>query len=370
VGQGGFLVFLLALLFILAACQTQPRFAVEPLPRYNTAFERASGWIGGDGAYSVALGRDRVLWLFGDTLVGRVQDGRRARWSLINNSAAIQTGVEPSDAALRFVYRTRPDGRLSAFLQPEDGVGWLWPYHGVRTRNGLFLFLLQIEPAEGPAAFAFKLVSTWLGKIENPDEAPESWVMTQQKIPWSHAQRLLGSSVLLREGYCYVYGTVDISLEGRVRKHMIVARAPEDRLEDFTAWRFFADGAWMADADRAAMICDDVAGEFSVAYQPAVDRYVLVYTEGGLSENIALRLSPQPQGPWGAAVRVYRCPEAAWDSKIFCYAGKGHPEIPSGPQDLIVTYVANSTDFARLASDARLYRPRFIKVTFKEAASD
>jgi len=126
----------------------------------------------------------------------------------------------------------------------------------------------------------------------------------------------------------------------------------------------------VADVEQAGPICEDVAGEFSVSYQPAVGRYVLVYTEGGLSENIALRFSPRPQGPWGPAARVYRCPEAGWDAKIFCYAGKGHPEISSGPQDLIVTYVANSTDFALLESNARLYRPRFIKITFTEAAPD
>jgi hypothetical protein len=369
-GQGGFLVFLLAFLFVLAACQAGPRFRVEPMPRWDAAFQQASGWTGGDGAYSVALDDGRILWLFGDSFVGRVQDGRRMDSQLIHNSAAIQTGAELSTATLRFVYPSLPDGRPLPFLQPPDGLGWFWPYHGVRTPNGLFLFLLQIEPAEGPAAFGFRLVSTWLGKIENPDEAPERWRMTRQKIPWAHGQRLFGSSVLLREGYCYVYGTVDTAAGGWVRKHMIVARAPAERLEDFNSWRFFADGAWTADADRAGTICDDAAGEFSVSYQPALGRYVMVYTEGGLSENIALRFSPQPQGPWGPAVRFFRCPEAGWDPKIFCYAGKGHPEAVSARQDLIVTYVANSTDLDLLESDARLYRPRFLKITFVEAASD
>jgi hypothetical protein len=369
-GQGGFLVFLLALLFILAACQTQPRFRVEPLPRYDAAFQQASGWTGGDGAYSVALADGRILWLFGDTFVGRVEEGRRIGSQMIYNSAAVQAGEKPSEASLRFVYRSLPDGRPLAFLQPQDGAGWFWPYHGVRTPQGLFLFLLQIEPAEGPAAFGFKLLSTWMAKVENPDQPPESWIMTQRKIPWSHARRLFGSSVLLKEEYGYVYGTVDATTGGRVCKHMILARAPADRLEDFSSWRFFADDDWMDDADRAGTICDDVAGEFSVSYQPALGRYVLVYTEGGLSEHMALRFSPQPQGPWGPAIRFFRCPEAGWDDRIFCYAGKGHPEIPSGPQHLIVTYVANSTDFARLESDARLYRPRFLRITFTEAASE
>jgi hypothetical protein len=107
-----------------------------------------------------------------------------------------------------------------------------------------------------------------------------------------------------------------------------------------------------------------VASEFSVSYQPAAGRYVLVYTEGGLSANIVLRFSPRPEGPWGEPVRVYRCPEAGWDPRIFCYAAKGHPELAAAEDELIVSYMANATDFALLESDARLYRPRFLRVTF------
>ena len=364
-GQGGFLVVILLVFFLLNGCQTQPRVTVEPLPRYDAAFQRTAGWTGGDGAHSVALGGGRVLWLFGDSFVGRVEGSRRVSSDLINNAAALQTGAEPSDGSLRFVYRNLPDGRPAAFFQPEDGLGWFWPFHGVRTPQGLFLFLLQVEPAEGPAGFGFKLAATWMGKIENPDEAPENWSMTRRKIPWGHGRRLFGSSVLSMDGTCFIYGSVDADVDGRVRKQMLLARVPTDRLEDFSAWRFFADGEWVDDADRSGPVCDDVAAEFSVSYQPAADRYVLVYTEGGLSEHIALRFARRPQGPWSQPTRVYRCPEADWDPRIFCYAGKGHPEIGGDRKGLVVTYVANATDFALLESDARLSRPRFIRVGFE-----
>jgi hypothetical protein len=369
-GQGGFCFFVLLSLLFLVACQAQPRIRVEPIPRYDAAFERTSGWIGGDGAYSTALGGERVLWMFGDSFVGRVQNGRRIDSRLINNSAAIQTGREPSDAALAFIFRTLSDGGPAAFLQPADGLGWLWPYHGVRTAEGLFLFLLQIEPADGPAAFGFRLVSTWLGKIANPDEPPERWELSQHKIPWGNERRLFGSSVLLQGDYCYIYGTVDDTAGGVTVKHMIVARAPADRIGDFASWLFFSDGDWVADAERAAAVCADAASEFSVSYLSVPGRYVLVYSEDGFSPNMVLRFSPRPEGPWGEPVRVYRCPEADWDPRIFCYAAKGHPELAAAADELIITYMANSTELALLESDARLYRPRFLRVTFgREAPS-
>ena len=182
------------------------------------------------------------------------QDGRRIASHLVNNSAALQTGTEPSDTVLRFVYRSRPDGRPTAFFQPEDGGGWFWPYHGVRTSQGLFLFLLQIEPAEGPAAFGFKPVATWLGKVINPDEPPGRWHVSQQKIPWGNERRLFGASVLRQGGTCYIYGTMDDASSGVMVKHMVVARAPVEKLDHFSAWRFFAEGDWVDDADRAGLL--------------------------------------------------------------------------------------------------------------------
>ncbi|NLN79114.1 MAG: hypothetical protein GX141_09375, partial [Armatimonadetes bacterium] len=49
----------------------------------------------------------------------------------------------------------------------------------------------------------------------------------------------------------------------------------------------------------------------------------------------------------------------------FSYAVKGHPELSTNPNELIVTYATNSTEFADMFNDARLYWPRFVRLTFK-----
>lgn len=41
--------------------------SAEPDPALNAAFRRRDGWVGGDGAFSVALSDRRALWLFSDT---------------------------------------------------------------------------------------------------------------------------------------------------------------------------------------------------------------------------------------------------------------------------------------------------------------
>jgi hypothetical protein len=357
----GLLVF-----FALVACQTLPRFTVEPLPLYEALFQHPSGWTGGDGAYSAALGSNRFLWLFGDTLIGELKDGRRIIGGMVPNSIAIQMGNELQAAFIDFF----PDGGSSPFLKPEEGRGWFWPYHALRTPEGLYLFLLQIERADIPAPFGFRLVSTWLGHVRNPEDPPDRWIFSQRKIPWGNAQRQFGSFVLVKEDYCYIYGTAAELVKGRIGWHIILARAPIGRLADFNSWLFFRDGEWIADVDRAGRICENVASEFSVSFQPLLNQYVLVYTEKGFSEHsnsTVIRLSPTLHGPWSDPIQVYRCPEAQRDPRICCYAAKGHPEMALSPEELILTYVANSCDGdLRVLADANLYRPRFLRIHFAE----
>jgi hypothetical protein len=104
-----------------------------------------------------------------------------------------------------------------------------------------------------------------------------------------------------------------------------------------------------------------MASECSVSYLAVAKRYVLVYTEGGLSDRILARSADTPVGPWSASSVVYQCPEAGWDNRIFCYGAKAHPSLAAG-DELVISYIANSFDFWQVAADARIYVPRFIRV--------
>jgi hypothetical protein len=365
--RGRFGRLLLGLLALAAAaCQSAAplsRIAVEALPHHEAMFERRSGWTGGDGVFSTPLGPERLLWLFGDTFIGEVAGGRHVNATLVNNTIGLQSGKRPPDAVVAFFHGRGEDGGPAAFVRPADGMGWFWPYHGILTEAGLFLFLIQIERTHDPLAFGFRLVATWLGHVENPHAPPESWTVAQRKLPWGGAERLFGSALLRSDGEVYIYGTVDETAGGLLRKDVILARAPAAALGDFSRWRFWSAEGWSAEADRAEPVCRDAANEFSVSFQPALGRFVMVYTRGSLSADIVLRHAPAPEGPWSEPVWLYRCPEAEWDARIFCYAAKGHPAL-SEAGDLVVTYTTNSADFDLVLNDARLYRPRFLRVRF------
>jgi hypothetical protein len=356
-------VLLLALW--LAACAQQPLITVSELPAYNGLFDREEGWTGADGAYSVALPENKTLWLFGDTWIGKIRDGRHVDAVLINNSLAIQQGKDPASAILLFYYKQAVDGHPQPFIRPSDGKSWFWMYDGVLARDGLYLFLIELERA-GPSGF--RLIGTWLGQVANPSDSPVEWHIRLKRIPWARftpsGDLFFGSAILEDGGYYYIYGIDEAVRNGWHHKYMIVARVPKDRLWDLDQWRFHADGEWKSDMGSLTRLCGEMANEYSVSFLEGLGQYVAVYTEEGISDHIVARKAPTPHGPWSSPVRLYTCPEAAWGPSIICYAAKGHPSLSSTPDALIVTYVANSTDFWQMASDARLYFPRFLQVKF------
>ncbi|MCJ7772362.1 MAG: DUF4185 domain-containing protein, partial [Desulfobacterales bacterium] len=321
-----------------------------------------------DGAYSIELPDNKVLWLYGDTWVGKIHNNKHVDAVLINNSIAIQNNKNPVDASINFFFSQTSEGNPDAFIKPADGKGWFWIYHGLMAEKGLYLFLIQIDRTGSISEPGFKIIGTWLGHVLNPNHHPDQWRITQQRIPWERitdsGDMLFGSSLLLDNGHIYIYGTSEDIIHNVHHKYMILARVPAGSLDKFDKWRFFSNGKWVDDFSLASRICSDMANEYSVSYLPVFDKYITVYTEKSVSENIMIRFAPEPYGPWSEPVSIFKCPEVKWDDNIFCYAAKAHPALTSAPDELIITYVANSSDFWKMAADARLYRPKFLRAKF------
>ncbi|MHC4596101.1 MAG: protein kinase domain-containing protein [Planctomycetota bacterium] len=341
--------------------------ASRPLPEYDALFTRTEGWTGGDAVYSVALADDITLWLYGDTWIGDVVDGRHNGATMVNNTIGLQRGKDPTTASVKFFWGTTKEGKPAAFIRPTDGTGWFWIGDGIVADGKLYLFAGQIVKTDEKGTWGFKYIETWLVEVENPHDEPLAWRVRQYKIPYGRYSKdgnLFFGSAVMRDGdFVYIYGSSEDWSKGMGGRSMIIARVRFDEMTDFGKWRFFSDGNWQSDMAGICEHFDGTADGFSVCYQPAIKQYVVVYTENGLSENIMMRFSPTPVGPWSSAYKVFECPEVEWHETYFCYAAKAHSEI-SKKGELIVTYVCNSTDFWKMAADTRIYRPRFLRINF------
>lgn len=340
----------------------------EPASEWDAKFAGKEGWIGGDGVYSVELDRRRILWLFGDTLLGTVKDGGRRGAAMVNNTAAIQDGRD-AKAALRFVSGPTREGKPAALFTPADGKGWFWPQAAFRVRDRLFVFLSQIDKGKGKSVLAFKHVGQWLLAIDNPDDAPAKWRVKQHRLPFAVFEagrvRSWGSAVVAEGGNLYVYGFAEKGKEIGGRK-LTLAKVTEEKVTDFASWRFRTADGWSAKAEDASPLADGLATEFSVSRGPGGRGFVAVYTENGLGDRIVARFAAAPAGPWSRPLLLFRCPEMTRDKGVFCYAAKAH-SWAAADEEMLVSYCVNTWEFARLFREEKVYRPKFVRVKLKLA---
>ncbi|MHC4638569.1 MAG: DUF4185 domain-containing protein [Planctomycetota bacterium] len=369
-------VLSLVLLVLISSCRqagqakvsmAKLKYSVETMPQYDALFTKEKGWTGADGAYSVALSNTVTLWLYSDTWIGNVVNGQHKDATMINNTIALQSGEDPSAASVKFFWQRTKDGKPAAFITPADGVGWFWISHGVIADEKLYLFLVQIVETDEKSIFGFRQIGTSLAQIDNPYDDPLNWRIKQYKVPFGRYSKngtlFFGSAVMKDGDFVYIYGCDENWKKGMDERYMIVARMSSDKIADFEKWRFWDGANWVTDVKKASGLFKGTAAEYSVSFEPTIKKYVAVYTEYGMSADILIRVSDTPVGKWSEPYKIYECPEYKWHKTYFCYAAKGHPEL-SNPDELIITYACNSTDFWQMTADVRIYRPRFLKVKF------
>jgi hypothetical protein len=332
-----------------------------PAPELDALFGSTDGWIGADGAYSVAVSPKRTLWLFSDTWVGKIRNGRRTDATIVNNSVGVQEGA---GRHLSYSIARDQQGKPLARIVPADGRGWFWLQAGITDHGRLWLFLNQVEKTSDKSVFGFRSIGQWLGQVAHADKPPTAWRVEQMKMRNTHLseERMLtwGAAVLRAGDDLYIYGTDERRGRGLVNRQMVLARVPAGSVADIAAWRYFRDGSWGEDFHSASPLAGDIASEYSVT--PLGNRYLAVYTEGGLSPRIVGRMADRPWGPWSLPTVLYECPEMSRDKNLFCYGAKAHPVL-SLDGAVIVSYVVNSFDFWQVAREAKLYWPRFVRVT-------
>lgn len=360
---------------VLAGCATRLRFDEASTvrdPAWECVFQRDSGWLGGDGAATVVVG-DRVLWLFGDSGVGRVEGGKYAPGStLVNNAAAIapiSMDAPPAPGDVMFAWNDRsPDGKPAALFTPARRGEWYWPTGGgaeVEGR-GLVLFMSRLfRPREhDDGVWNFEGRGSDLLWIENPGPDPRAWRARVVPTPGAVGDDLRpaprretwGAAALIRRRTLFIYG---VDATDGFNKKAILARVEASKACDTSAWEFFAGAGWSGRLEDAVPVAERIADEFSVS--EVGGEFVLVFSEPMLGRGILVRTARSLEGPWGEAMRVYECPEPAADKRLMVYSAKAHPEL-SQAGELLVSYCVNSSDFWHMLSDATIYRPRFVRV--------
>jgi hypothetical protein len=297
-------------------------------PEADELFHRDPRWLGADDAYSVDLGDGHVLWLFADTFIATSDAHVRQESQLIHNSVAIQTGLDPATADIEFFWTDA--AAPTAFFPEQDGL-WFWPGDGERVGDGLIIFLMAVRAVDG--GFGFEVAGSDAVWISDADAPPATWAPVRVASFRDGGQVPGSASVLLAD-------------DAALLRWPLAAVGP--------------DPLPAPELLEPVPVLPATQVEFTVHRDPASAQYIHVQSQGFGGTDLAYRTAPAPTGPWTAPTIFHRPPESDRPD-AFVYAGKAHPELAGA--DLVLTYVANSFEFADLFADPTLYYPRFVRVT-------
>ena len=337
-----------------------PALSAQSWPEADLLFRKDASWLGADDAYSIDMGNGRVLWLFADSFIALRPGGTRHQSKMIRNSIAIQRGYDPSSASIKFYWRTGR-GKPASFFGERRNV-WYWPGDGIVVGDRLLVFLMKIHATKtglGFEAFGWAAVA-----VDNPHDEPLRWRMRWLDGPANDLNVIIGSASLLRAGD-FVYAFSAQEPAGKHDVYLVrwpVDKAAEGDLREPFWW--CGGDQWVKQTQleqKPAVVFSEAQTEFTVHFDSTLKRYIQIQTLGFGGASMALRSSSGITGSWSRPEPFYRPPESDRPG-VFVYAGKAHPELKGA--DLILTYVANHSNFGALVDDRSIYYPRFLKARF------
>ncbi|MGH3867328.1 MAG: DUF4185 domain-containing protein [Pseudonocardiaceae bacterium] len=257
--------------------------------------------------------RGQILAAFGDTFGVRwagpgseVGDPAAIDWR--SNTLAHSSDRNPADGMFFTDFVTDRPGHAKELVPSlkRDGVEMTTiPTGGVNVGGRNYLAYMSVRKFTQPAQW----ITNYSG-IAYSDDGGQSWVdvpsARRLNVP-GFDEKFQMIAYARRDGFIYAFGTPN----GRFGD-AYVARVPEQRLLDTSAYEYWTGKAWQRGCSViAAPIVAGPVGELSVRYDPTLNSWEMMTIttwETTSAEKvhgaIVLRLAPQPTGPWGAPITV------------------------------------------------------------------
>jgi len=336
-----------------AAVTTRPDVALDEL--FQTYGDAGTGrtWTGGDGTESVSVPGGRELWLFDDSLLGSVSDGRRdfSTAPFLHNSLVVERrGVLTTTYYTLPTARNRPTAYINAVPRYRYKYAF-WPVAAVvdgatvQVLGNERYFYKNGTQSGVPGAYVETLGLPSLDRLG------------LRELPLATAGDDYIGGTLSAGGYTYIYlesGTGDV----------YAARVPGTDLA--APWTYDDGSGWSAHATGAVPV-ERLGFENHVSVSAVGHAYVFIARSEAFTNQIVAALGCSPVGPFGPSQEIYATPEQSEypaGDKIVTYGAHAHPELTSSPGTLVVSYDVNFAAVDGLVNpDASVYRPRFIEVT-------
>lgn len=299
-------------------------------------------WNGGDVGTSLLLPDHRRLWVFGDTLVRG--GGFRS------NSFLIQDGEHFID---------QPHATI-----PDSGNLRYWPMHAWKGEGGQIWVSVQVIENTGPGQFDIR--DSGIAELAYQDGTISFRQVTSSLVDDSGDRTIVWGSAVgddpAERDWIYLYGTRSLDQPMVFGKEMYLARAPRNDPTNRQAWQFSTGTGWSSKGYQAKVLREAVGGMSTVfsAIKTAGGRWLLVNKRDEyLGTDIEFLMSDSPAGPFTS----YPAGTIPSSESLYRYSAVAHPDIPSEPETILVSWSENAP-----VDDQGMVDPATYRIKFREVA--
>jgi hypothetical protein len=363
--------FCFNIIFILAIIGFDTNAQQKNLDAYKDSivtefFRRTTGWVAGDGAYSVPLSDGRTLWNFGDAHANVYSNGKVPCLFNVRSIAMLQ----PANSWSRRKTTTLLSPGGSTLFKSNPARGYFnWPVSGVQLQDTVYVFTLNLRHISGGWEDAGP--PQW-AKIKFPEMNNAVTYKTLQDF----GDIQFGDGLIKEDdGYLYMYGKRKIPPLG-IAHNLFVARIPQSNPNG--EWAFWNGSDWVKDVKQAVSIGQ--VPTFSLHISKVKDKYLLISTEFNMgcdpdnpnpARDIYAATSDNLTGPFSENKLIYQIEDEINGYYPFFYCGIAHPQFINDKNELLITYSINGyQDCVETCINGRMdpditYRPRGIRVPLK-----
>lgn len=341
--------------------------AIKPAPEFDVLFApHMRGYLGADCALSIPVDSQRVAWIFGDTLVGHLENGRRIMKAMPRNTVAMQN-LPIRQQSPEILWRGTDEKPETFLTLPEVHPDeWFWAGTGVTIDGTLFIFGYGVVHAKGSCeALCFNVRRNWLLRVPNSDDDPLNWQIDAEPFSDIDSALSLATAHYLDAHHLYLVGLRRTPGAWK-NSAMVLARLARSSLHkpnlrnQVEFWSGQRDG-WSTETSKVEPLFRPAITEGSLYYDAPRKRFVAT-TFRSHTPEFMITTAPEITGPWSEPVVVFHAPDHAPVEDNLSYAFRIHPHLSSDPDSIILTYVVNGRTLAPLLETTRLYYPRFLRL--------
>jgi len=346
-----------------SSCKRDPQILGAYTPGYKDTtftnyFRTKTGFVAGDGAFSIPMGNGKSFWVFGDSYVDSYDPVTQTVPCIFNvHNCGVQWDIANPTNQKTYTGFGNPGplfsyGSLSNF--------WFWPGAGFVNNDSLYIMLERITSASGNSFAGVDTNYIACMPVSNPGNV--SYTIRPSRNGIDFSKSLIFDSA---SGFCYIYGTKKNGFGNEV----FVVRFQMNGVKG--NWQYYSSNGWTNNPGNAKSIYSDFTASFYVCR--VKQKYVMISTEFSYGcdqgKNIYVATSDNPYGPFENKHSVWLVDDLLNGHYPFFYLANAHPEFDNGKNELLITYCINgygtcvNTCFnGRMNPD--VYRPKAIRVAY------